>query len=239
MLNYRQYAPDKTQVTKRGFFRDGYAKILFWVVREPSRPSNRAWPMLQETIPRVVAGVVLLIMGWQLYRFGIHAVGFYFGFMIGAAVWGLVLALTEGKVNLPHGDAADLAAGVVVGIIGAYLSFRLYTSLLWVAVIGGSLYLAYATPYFDALITGTGFLITLRESLGNLLPGGLALVLAAIALLLHRHIIVIATAGTGAHLISSVTPYPILFFPLFLVGIGIQAGIQRGRGPRTEKDREA
>ncbi|MFH1740746.1 MAG: DUF4203 domain-containing protein [bacterium] len=194
--------------------------------------------MWQETIPRVIAGVVLLVLGWQLYRFGIHAIGFYFGFMIGAAVWGLVLALTEGKVDLPQGEAADLAAGIVLGTIGAYLSFRLYTSLLWVAVIGGCLYLGYATPYFNELIAQVGFLSKLQESVGNLLPGALALIAAAIVLFLHRHIVIIATAGTGAHLISSVTPYPILFFPLFLVGAAIQIGVQRKRQPSKSEEED-
>ena len=195
--------------------------------------------MWHEALLRVVAGCLLLVLGWQLYRFGIKVVGFYFGFLAGAVVWELVLALTEGKVDLPRGDVANLAAGVVLGIIGAYLSFRLYTAVLWVAVIAGCLYLGYATPYFEALyelIGRTGALPTLQETLGDLLPGAIALILAAIGLLLHRHIIIIATAGTGAHLISSVTPYPIIFFPLLLAGIAVQSGIRRGRTRRKSPE---
>ena len=195
--------------------------------------------MLYETIPRIIVGCVLLVLGWHLYRFGIHAAGFYFGFMIGAAVWGLVLALAEGKVDLPSGDMADLAAGIVMGFIGAYLSFRLYKTLLWSAVIGGCLYLGYATPHFEAiykLLEMAGFLSTLENSLGNLLPGLIALVLACIAILMHRHIIIIATAGTGAHLIASATPYPILFFPLFLIGIAIQVFTRRGKKSSSSEE---
>lgn len=188
--------------------------------------------MWHEIILRIAAGTLLLVLGWQLYRFGIKVIGFYLGFLAGATVWELVLALTKGNVELPRGDAANIAAGVVLGLIGAYLSFRLYKSILCVAVIGGCLYLAYATPYFTPLyelIARTGAHGTLQETLGDLLPGALALILAGVALLLHRHIIIIATAGTGAHLISSVTPYPIIFFPLFLIGFFVQVGVRGGR----------
>ncbi|HQQ00205.1 MAG TPA: hypothetical protein PLY86_17260 [bacterium] len=195
--------------------------------------------MLHETIPRVVVGVLLLFFGWHLYRLGIKAVGFYFGFLIGASVWGLVLTLTEGKVDLPRGQIADLAAGVVLGFIGAYLSFRLYQSLLWAAAIGGCLYLAYATPHFELLYNlmgQVGILTTLQERLGEFLPGAIALILAAVVLLMHRHIVMIATAGTGAHLVSSVTPYPILFFPLFLIGLGVQAVVRKKRKSRDSEE---
>jgi hypothetical protein len=195
--------------------------------------------MLQETIPRVVVGVLLLFFGWHLYRLGIKAVGFYFGFLIGASVWGLVLTLTEGKVDLPRGQIADLAAGIVMGFIGAYLSFRLYQSLLWTAVIGGCLYLAYATPHFElinSLMAQIGILLPLKEHLGEFLPGTVALILAAVVLLMHRHIVIIATAGTGAHLLSSVTSYPTLFFPLFLIGLAVQAVVwNKGKSRSSEE----
>jgi hypothetical protein len=198
--------------------------------------------MWHEIALRVAVGCLLLVQGWQIYRFGIKVLGFYFGFLAGAVIWELVLALTEGKVDLPRSDAANLAAGVVLGIMGAYLSFRLYTSVLWVAVIGACLYLGYATPYFKPLyelIGWTGALPALQKRLGNLLPGAIALILALVALLLHRHIIIITTAGTGAHLVSSVTPYPILFFPLFLVGIAVQAGIRTRSRPKPAEAEES
>ncbi len=193
--------------------------------------------LLYETIPRIIIGALLLLFGWRLYRLGIRVIGFYFGFIAGAAVWGLVLQFTEGKYGLPQGNTADLCAGIVLGLIAAYLSYRLYTSILWVAVIGGCLYLAYSTEYFEpiyGLIAKTGYLGTLQDALGEFLPGLLALLIAGIVMLLHRHVIIIATAGLGAHLTSSVTPYPILFFPLFLIGCAVQVGFQR-KGKQTNE----
>jgi len=195
-------------------------------------------PILYETIPRLVVGLLLLLFGWRLYKLGVRVIGFYFGFIAGAAVWQLVLQLTEGQFNLPQGEAANLCAGIVLGLIAAYLSFRLYNAILWIAVIGGCLYLGYSTDYFDPiydLIARTGYLGTLQETLGDFLPGLLALLIAGIVMLLHRHVVILATAGTGAHLVSSVTPYPILFFPLLLVGCAVQIGVQR-KGKSVEGD---
>ena len=103
-----------------------------------------------ETLFRVAAGGVLLVLGWQLYRFGIKAIGFYLGFISGAAVWELVLALTEGKVDLPQGDAANLAAGVVLGIIGA---MKMFTAA-YVSTRGGP---GYATHFFSLHIYVNAF----------------------------------------------------------------------------------
>lgn len=195
----------------------------------------------QETAWRIVIGCLLLCVGWRLYRFGIKAMGFYFGFLAGAVVWELVLALTEGKVDLPRGDTANIAAGIVLGIIAAYLSYRLYNSILWTAVIGGCLYLAYATSYLDPiyrLVARTGALPTLEETLGNFLPAVMAMFVALPVILLHRYIVITATAGTGAHLLASVTPYPILFFPFFLVGVGIQAGTRLRRRQKVLERQE-
>lgn len=194
-----------------------------------------------EQIFFILLGLVCLLGGYTLYRWGIRAVGAYLGVLAGLGFWRVV----EEFVLRPHMQGTFdyriglLISAVVFALLGAYLAMRFYMALLFFATFLGGLYIVYSgdiesgTRLLDAVQETQVFQFVYRYA-HDLTPALFVLVVAALMMLLHKHMVIIVTSFTGAYLVAVYT-FPYLFPAFLAVGLFSQFTAQR-RGRRRRDD---
>ncbi|MFX0145806.1 MAG: DUF4203 domain-containing protein, partial [Candidatus Hodarchaeota archaeon] len=161
----------------------------------------------------VLAGLLLLVIGWKIYRFVVTFPGFLVG-----AVFGAWLG------NRLSGELYGALLGIAIGgFIGAWLARVVHDIAVFVVGASGGLYVLYNLwGYFaegspEPLIGGLGAII-----------GGLTL------LVLSRHWMVFLSSAIGATmLIWGIEGNPFFIPALFVLGIVMQYLISRGVGEKA------
>jgi len=133
-------------------------------------------------------GVALCVVGYRFFLVLLPIWGFFAGFWLGAM--GASMILGTGFL----GTTTALVVGVVVGIIGAVLSYLFYLAgvVIVSAALGGML----ASAVMGALGLGPGLLTTIVIIVSALVAVGLSLLLN-----LQKYVIIVFTAIAGATLI--------------------------------------
>ncbi len=184
---------------------------------------------------RLAVGLGLFAFGWTLFRFGINAVGFCLGALFGFSFFQLLTDLIP-KLNpewmkfIPQHPYAPHLFACVLGIVGIFLARRVYMAIAFLGVFSGIIYLLYDTQqreYVEQLFTWLNVLEPIENTLGNLWPAVLALIIAALFIYTQKHIIIALTACIGAYMIATTVNIPILFLPLCFVGILLQQSQKR------------
>ena len=161
----------------------------------------------------VLAGLVLLIMGWKIYRFVVTFPGFLVGAVLGA--W-LGHRLT--------GDLHWAILGLVLGgFIGAWLARVVHDiAVFGVGAMGGIYVLSNLWGFF-------------AEGSPTPLIGGLSAILGGLILLvLSRHWMVFLSSAIGATMVIwGVRGNPLVIPVLFLFGIIVQYWISRVIGEKA------
>jgi hypothetical protein len=176
----------------------------------------------------LIGGILLTFGGWTIYRFGIHAIGFLIGFAIGGGISLFLFILLvqqkpELEVYLPW---VVLAFGLLVGLLNMRIFFKLYYLIVFIAgVIYGA---AIKTTFLDQWPPA----VQLFQNIGvlgqspwvELLAG---LLLGLIAVLLHRHLVILLTVLLGSGLIVVATELNWLFPLLLFLGLFSQFGFMQ------------
>lgn len=178
----------------------------------------------------VVLGIGLLVAGYTLYRFGIRAVGGYLGGLAGLGIWRLAEEFVlKGHLTSYREHIIGMVLAILLfAIVGMFLAIRFYMILVFLGTFLGGLYIVYSPDanygrVLFQVIEKTRFFQILYQSTGEMAPAIVMLVLAAIVLLLHRHVIIILTSITGAYLISMHTSMSFLFPALIAIGLATQS----------------
>jgi hypothetical protein len=137
----------------------------------------------------LLLGAAFCFVGYRFFLVMLPIWGFFAGFWIGAQA----IALLLGGGFLAN--TTGLIVGLVVGIIGAVLSYLFYT--VGVLVIAGAFGAAVASGIMSALGIDSGLIIGIVAIISGLIAAGLALLLN-----LQKYVIIILTAIGGAALIA-------------------------------------
>jgi len=161
----------------------------------------------------VLAGLLLLVMGWKIYRFVVTFPGFLVGAVFGA--W------------LGHRLAGELhwaLLGLVLGgLIGAWLARVVHDIAVFVVGAIGGLYVLYTLWGFFAAGSPTPLI------------GGLSAIFGGLTLLvLSRHWMVFLSSAIGATMVIwGIRGNPFVIPILFLFGIIVQYWISRVVGEKA------
>jgi hypothetical protein len=174
-----------------------------------------------------VAGVLLCLSGWSLYRFSLRLSGLAVGGMFGASLGYLVPEV----LRTPSIQVWTVPIGTV---LLAWIFFFMMEKIFRILIA-----LCTTMVVFLSLITFLPDITTLEEIAQN--PGrylillGLSLVAGMIAMLLQPYLIIILTAWIGACLMAIVFPYQATLPVALAVGLLCQFGILRLIGVRNKK----
>lgn len=192
---------------------------------------------------QLAIGLGLFAFGWTLFRFGVKvtgfALGFFFGFTLYEFVAAIVPRIDPGFVRfLPQHPLTSTFVGIVMGIIGVLFSKKAYQVTLFLGALMGSLYILYTDPQqrelIEKLMASIGILEPIVNTVGNIWPAILSVLIALLFLYCQKQIIVILTACTGAYIIADTIDIPIFFVPLCFVGFLLQ----QTKYPRKVKQEE-
>lgn len=188
-------------------------------------------------------GLGLFAFGWTLFRFGVYAIGFLLGFMMGSSLYQILLEWIP-KIDpelirfFPDHPYTFLVVGAVMGIIGMILAKRVFLVLIFVGVLMGCLYLFYVDENQRVLLfelfARLGILEPLNHVLGTLWPAIFAVLIALVFLYFQKHVIIILTSCLGSYMLADVIA-PILFLPLCFVGVLLQQ-TKRPRKKRVDNE---
>lgn len=164
----------------------------------------------------VIAGAILLVIGWRAYKVALGIIGFVVGSSIGAGI----------AAQAGGGAALTLLMSLAIGIIGVLLAvFAYYVAI---AVFGG---------YIGYLLTGNILLwlnyVPEQGSISLLILLTGAILGGALALALSFELIVLLTSYLGAVLLTSGLGLAASangfwwLIGLFIAGVAIQIGIAR------------
>jgi hypothetical protein len=138
----------------------------------------------------------------------------------------------------PEHPGTSIIVGIVFGIISLLLAKKVYQILLFLAVLMGCLYLFYADPnqreYLYKLFEWLGILQPITNTVGELWPAILAILIALVFLYFQKHVVVTLTACIGSYMIADIIA-PILFLPLCFIGILLQL-TKTPRSPKKEAE---
>lgn len=175
-------------------------------------------------------GFALFGFGWMLFRWGVKAVGFVLGFIFGYSMYNLLQSLLpifeiDPGQYMPDNPWVIVGFAAVWGVVGALLSKRVYTAMVFVGVLAGLLYILYTDAqqmgYLRGFLDEVGVLSHLDRVLGNVWPALLAFIIAILVIYFEKQVIILITACAGSYLIASATA-PILFLPLCFIGYLLQ-----------------
>ncbi len=161
----------------------------------------------------VLAGLLLLVIGWKIYRFVVTFPGFLVGAVFGA--W---------LVHRLSGELFWALLGLILGgVIGAWLARVVHDIAVFAVGAIGGLYVMYNLWGFFA------------EGSPTPLMGGLCAMFGGLTLLvLSRHWMVFLSSAIGATmLIWGIEGNPFLIPALFVLGIVMQYLISRGVGEKA------
>jgi hypothetical protein len=174
----------------------------------------------------IVAGVLLLVMGWRAYKVALGVIGFAIGSGVGASI----------VSNAGGGPALVLMASLLVGIIASMLAvFAYYVA---VVIFGG---------YVGVLLTGLvlPMLGITAEPSTNLLFLIVGAVLGgALALALSFELVVVLTSYLGAVMLAAglrLTAQPnglVWVAALFILGVVVQIAVARSMNENAFRRRE-
>lgn len=174
----------------------------------------------------IVAGVLLLVMGWRAYKVALGVIGFAIGSGVGASV----------VANAGGGAALTLVSSLLVGIIASMLAvFAYYVA---VVIFGG---------YVGVLLTGQvlSLLGITAEPSTNLLFLIVGAVLGgALALALSFELVVVLTSYLGAVMLAAglrLTAQPnglVWVAALFILGVVLQIAVARSMNENAFRRRE-
>jgi hypothetical protein len=136
----------------------------------------------------VLLGLAFCFAGYRFFLVMLPIWGFFAGFWIGA--YGVSLLLGSGFLA----TTTALVVGLVVGIIGAVLSYLFY--IVGVLIIAGAFGGALASGIMSALGFDPGLIVTTVTIISALVAAGLTLVLN-----LQKYVIIIISAMAGALLV--------------------------------------
>jgi hypothetical protein len=160
-----------------------------------------------------LAGLLLLILGWKIYRFVVT----FPGFLVGAVFGAWVVHRISGEI---HWALLGLALG---GLIGAWMAGVVHDIAVFIVGAIGGLYVLYS-------LWGT-----FAEGSPTPLIGGLSAIIGGLILLvLSRHWMVFLSSAIGATmLIWGIRGNPFLIPILFVFGIIVQYWISSLRGEKA------
>lgn len=195
---------------------------------------------MPETLPTwslVLAGVLLCVAGWGLYRLGLRVVGFILGALVGAMV-----GFTFGFVTAQFGHAdynvlIIAACAILLGLINAYLFYKVY-------LVGIFILCSIAGYYVMSLPATAEMLQRFNLPDAGWIPFAVGLLIGAGMLLLHRYVVIVLTSLAGSGLLVLATEQKWLLIPLLAGGILIQLGLLKvfkmtpGIRRRSAKDDE-
>ena len=201
-----------------------------------------------EVFIQLAIGLALFAFGWSLFRFGIRAIGFGLGFMAGFSTYELLIEWVP-KINpdfmryLPQHELASVFLGSVLGLVGMFLAKKMYMAVIFIAVFLGCLYILYSPDsqqrgLIEDVMIGLNIYGNINNTLGNLWPAVLALIIAGIFLLLQKQVVILLTAAAGSYIIAETIRIPILFLPMIFIGYLIQQ-TQKKRGRKAKAKQEA
>lgn len=195
-----------------------------------------------DTYFQLAAGIALFGFGWWIFRFGITAVGFGLGFVVGFSLYNLLHELAP-VINpdfadmVPNNMVVIVIFSAVFGFFGTLLARRSYTIMVFISVFAGIMYILYSDPeqqkLVDSFFEQVGVLGYLEDTLGNAWYAILALLVAFLILYLEKQVVIVLSACVGSYLIASGINIPILFLPLCFIGYLIQQK-QSGRLRKSE-----
>ncbi|RJP21613.1 MAG: hypothetical protein C4527_23250 [Candidatus Omnitrophota bacterium] len=193
---------------------------------------------------RLAFGLALFAFGWTLFRFGVNAVGFCLGALFGFSFYQLIADLIP-KLNpewmkfLPQHPFAPHLFACVLGVIGIFLARRVFLAVAFLGVFSGVIYLLYGTEqrtFVETLFQWAGIMQPIENTLGNLWPAVLALIIAALFIYTQKQLIIALTACIGAYILSTTLDVPVFFLPLCFAGILIQQSQHQSKKTAAPKE---
>lgn len=168
-----------------------------------------------------LAGALLCVAGWLLYRVSLRIVGFILGALIGAMV-GFTFSVVAAEFGYSGYSTIIIAAcALLLGLINAYLFYKLYlVGIFIICSIAG--YLVLSGP--DAVVFLERF--NLPDAAWVPFAGGL--LIGAGMLLLHRYVVIVLTSLAGSGLLMAglqIEEHRWLFVAFLIGGILIQLGL--------------
>ncbi len=199
-------------------------------------------PVILEKLIMIAVGTGFLIAGYTLYRLGIKAIGAYLGALAGMGLWRIAIEVFLYQHLTGENDykIGLIISAIVFGIAGAFFAIRFYSFLVFFATFFGGLYIYYTEslgPVNTHYLERTEAFQSLYEHVGDLAPALVILVFAGAMVFFQRHIVILATAATGAYLIATET-YIYLFPALLVVGLVSQFAARRRVGKFRGEDPE-
>ena len=199
---------------------------------------------LRESWALVLAGGLLLFLGWGIYRLSLRLFGFALGAVIGgllAYVTLFVLAQTGVQDYQEHAPIIIGVAALFLGVINLFMIMKVYYLMVAIglALLGASAHGALnRMEVFQALPENwAGFM---EGNVGMLIMG---ILFAVIGLLLHRYAIIFLTVYFGAALVYTGLPedyrFEYLIPTLMAIGLLVQIGFVRWLKIRTDTFRRA
>jgi hypothetical protein len=176
----------------------------------------------------LVAGILLCLFGWHLFRASVY----YLGFILGATVgYALSVAAIEGlgdALSVEWRPLIILFAMILLGILGAFLIRNFIKVILFLA---GFLFgMVVATIYTGARIEmiHPNALWTVFDNLSPIsIVGGV--IFGALFIFFEKVFIILYTSAVGAYLIMvHLEAEPVIFYAALVMGTLFQLSMSRG-----------
>ncbi len=186
-----------------------------------------------ESIGIIIAGILLCLAGWQLFRISVYIIGFVLGASIGYVISSFAVSMGGNAPAPTWAPWVIILVSLVTGIIGIFLIKAVVKIALFLAgLLFGVVLVSLFTGSFEGSAYSFGTEMFLRNiSVWSLLAG---LVFGILFMFFEKWFVILYTGAAGAYILMlHLDAPPLLFYAMLVAGTVVQLWMSRGKKVRN------